>query len=129
MPSLEPKRYINTCNACLYMPMTPPNTLLQTYGNLDLESGWGSAFSTGVNEPTLVARAGIFTPGRTYTFSLTATDSDGAAGYAGKSAYIVLIEMVSYVVAACCTLWWSSDEVQHEIVQLTNHSHHTKTGE
>ncbi|CAM9204557.1 unnamed protein product [Laminaria digitata] len=57
----------------------------QVDGNIDLESGWSAAFSTGITDPTLVARAGIFTPGRTYTFSLTATDKDGAAGYAGNS--------------------------------------------
>lgn len=56
----------------------------QVDSNIDLDNEWGEAFSTAVNEPTLVARAGIFTPGRTYTFSLTATDSGGAAGYAGK---------------------------------------------
>lgn len=71
------------------MPITPHKTLQQTAGNLDLESGWGGAFSTDLTEPTLVARAGVFTPGRAYTFSLTATDADGAAGYAGESAYPV----------------------------------------
>eukprot|EP00904_Undaria_pinnatifida_P010764 jgi/Undpi1/6818/HiC_scaffold_21.g09294.m1 len=53
----------------------------QVDSNIDLSIGWGEVFSTSVYEPTLVARAGVFTPGRTYTFSLTATDSDGTAGY------------------------------------------------
>ena len=66
-------------------PMTLPSTpRQQVYSNIDLSVGWGEVFSTSVYEPTLVARAGVFTPGRTYTFSLTATDSDGSAGYAGK---------------------------------------------
>lgn len=63
------------------------NDRQQVDGNIELEGGWSEAFSTAANEPTLVARAGIFTPGRAYTFSLTATDSDGAVGYAGKPKY------------------------------------------
>ena len=57
-------------------------------GNLDLRDGWGEVFSTPIDSPTLVILAGTLTPGRSYTFALTATNSSGSAGYAGKLADI-----------------------------------------
>lgn len=59
-------------------------------GNLELSdvAEWAEVFSTTVSNPILVARAGVLTAGRTYAFSLTATDSFGGAGYAGKHAFV-----------------------------------------
>lgn len=50
---------------------------------IDVSGGWSSVFSTAPSEPILVIPAGVLAPGRSYTFSLTATDSSGS-GYAGK---------------------------------------------
>lgn len=58
---------------------------MQVEGNLDLSGKWGEVFSTAMDDPTaLVMRAGTLSPGRTYTFSLTAIDTSGSSGYAGK---------------------------------------------
>ena len=101
--------------------MTLGSTLYaqQVDSNLDLESGWGSTFSTGVNEPTLVARAGIFTPGRTYTFSLTATDSEGAAGFAGKPIFVsfrcvvrILVQNGILIRQCVCSMSFNVDHSQ-----------------
>lgn len=55
--------------------------------NLDLRDGWGEAFSTAINARTLVIRKGLLGAGQTYTFSLSATDASGLAGYAGTQVY------------------------------------------
>lgn len=56
----------------------------QVEGNLDTSSGWGEVFRTAISDPTLVVRSGKLSPGRSYTFSLTATDTSSNSGYAGK---------------------------------------------
>lgn len=53
-------------------------------GNLDLRDGWEAVFGTGVDARTLVIRPDTLGAGRTYTFSLSATDAYGNIGYAGK---------------------------------------------
>ena len=53
-------------------------------GNLDLRDGWEGVFSTPIDSPTLVILAGTLTPGRSYTFSLTATNISGISGFAGE---------------------------------------------
>lgn len=47
-------------------------------------SNAGNSFRTEVSNPTLVIPAGVLTPGRQYTFSMTATNSVGGVGYSGK---------------------------------------------
>ncbi|CAM9632430.1 unnamed protein product [Ectocarpus sp. 6 AP-2014] len=49
--------------------------------NDDSFVGNDQVFRTGDRHPTLVVRAGALSPGRTYTFSMTATGSSGRAGY------------------------------------------------
>ncbi|CAM9178019.1 unnamed protein product, partial [Sphacelaria rigidula] len=51
-------------------------------GTIDLTGGWEHVFSTAVDSPILVARAGTLAPGRSYTFTLTASDTFGSMGYA-----------------------------------------------
>lgn len=63
-------------NVALYDPG------FQIDGNLEL-SLEENAFGTGASHPTLVIRAGILSPGRSYTFSMTATDLVGSSGYSG----------------------------------------------
>lgn len=60
------------------------STPSQVEGNLDTSTEWGEVFSTAISDPTLVVRSGKLSPGRSYTFSLTATDTSGNSGYAGK---------------------------------------------
>lgn len=54
----------------------------QVGSDLDL-TGEGT-LATAANHPTLVVRAGVLSPGRSYTFSMTATDLFGSTGYSGK---------------------------------------------
>lgn len=63
---------------------TIPMVNLQVIGNLHVEDGWMHAFTTAASSRNLVARAGVLGPGQLYTFSLSATDSLGSVGYAGK---------------------------------------------
>ncbi|CAM9843656.1 unnamed protein product, partial [Ectocarpus sp. 4 AP-2014] len=49
--------------------------------NDDSFGGNDQAFRTSDRHPTLVVRAGALSPGRTYTFSMTATGSSGSTGY------------------------------------------------
>ncbi|CAN0410705.1 unnamed protein product, partial [Ectocarpus sp. 12 AP-2014] len=51
-------------------------------GNLDLSNGWDDVFSTATSDRVLVVRKGVLGAGRTYTFSLSATDTSGQEGYA-----------------------------------------------
>ncbi|CAM9110513.1 unnamed protein product [Ectocarpus fasciculatus] len=51
-------------------------------GNLDLTNGWDDVFSTATSDRVLVVRNGVLGAGRTYTFSLSATDTSGQEGYA-----------------------------------------------
>ncbi|CAM9396526.1 unnamed protein product [Ectocarpus sp. 4 AP-2014] len=51
-------------------------------GNLDLSNGWDDVFSTTTSDRVLVVRKGVLGAGRTYTFSLSATDTSGQEGYA-----------------------------------------------
>lgn len=64
----------------------------QVDSNIDLSDGWSGSFGTGANEPTLVVRPCILTPGRTYTFSLTATDSSASVGYTGKWKLLLVVD-------------------------------------
>lgn len=56
----------------------------QESGNLDLTNGWDNVFSTATSDRVLVVRKGVLGAGRTYTFSLSATDTSGQEGYAGR---------------------------------------------
>ncbi|CAM9196214.1 unnamed protein product, partial [Ectocarpus sp. 8 AP-2014] len=49
--------------------------------NDDMFVGNDQVFRTSDRHPTLVVRAGALSPGRTYTFSMTATGSSGRVGY------------------------------------------------
>eukprot|EP00903_Cladosiphon_okamuranus_P011441 g10779.t1 len=56
----------------------------QTDGNLEV-SQWGNEFGSQSTLPTLVIRPGALSPGRSYTFSMTATGLDGGVGYSEYS--------------------------------------------
>lgn len=57
--------------------------VLQVYGNLEVSPGDTDSW-TGSSHPTLVIRAGVLSPGRSYTFSMTATDLAGGIVYTGE---------------------------------------------
>lgn len=57
---------------------------IQVDSHLEVSSD-GSAFRTPASLPTRVVRPGSLSPGRSYTFSLTATDASGSVGYTGKA--------------------------------------------
>lgn len=49
------------------------------------------ALLTDASNPTWVLRPGSLSSGRTYTFSLTATDPSGSIGYTGKFAETIRV--------------------------------------
>ncbi|CAB1098624.1 unnamed protein product [Ectocarpus sp. CCAP 1310/34] len=53
--------------------------------NLDLSNGWDDVFSAATSDRVLVVRKGVLGAGRTYAFSLSATDTSGQKGYAEYS--------------------------------------------
>lgn len=73
------------------------STYHQVEGTIDLTGGWEHVFSTAVDSPILVARAGTLAPGRSYTFTLTASDTFGSMGYAGD---VYIRELQSHSLSA-----------------------------
>ena len=75
-----PLDYLSRCfNLCSALPQNVSKFQVDT--DLSYER---NSFRTEVSNPTLVVHAGVLSPGRQYTFSITATNTFGISGYSGK---------------------------------------------
>lgn len=64
---------------------------IQVDSNVEDET-WGDVFSTESSHPTQVVRPGSLSPGRSYTFSLAATDPMGSIGYTGETSEVAPVK-------------------------------------
>ncbi|CAM9387820.1 unnamed protein product [Ectocarpus sp. 12 AP-2014] len=79
--------------------------------NDDSSSGNDQVFRTSDRHPTLVVRAGALSPGRTYTFTMTATGSSGSTGYSEFSFETNAAPVGGYVSSDLLQLYAGEDTV------------------
>ncbi|CAM9106341.1 unnamed protein product [Ectocarpus fasciculatus] len=77
----------------------------------DSSRGHDQVFRTSDSHPTLVVRAGALSPGRTYTFSMTATGSSGSTGFSEFSFETNAAPVGGYVSSDLLQLYAGEDAV------------------